>query len=710
MFRGSNISLLAGMLMSVGCGGENVDTNNGSVSGFALCVDEGDGNNWGVNPATNEGCWITPPAFDANITCNDDGDGDNWGVNPDNNRGCWISPPGETEVEPSSTPEPSAEPEPTMEPEGAMAPAQNLRMEVYSSTTAELFWDRPAPSAGYARARILRNGTEVAQTEGVSHYDNQRTAGQSYTYQVILVHLDGTESLPAEIGDEVEPEPTVVVEPEAEPSVVVEPETEPEPTVAPSGCDAHPLAPGEVLPPLPQTDGPITGPSASDPFGFYLEAANPVPLDNVLPDAPAHMRVDLVGNNWAILNWAPSADYGNVVAYKIHRSDGHVYTVAGDQMGSIDWVQDEIDRYFRLTSFTDCNYTRFNNELHNCAEFGPNPGDVFSYYVTAIDNDGNESDPSDSVTVYYAEDGGPVVPYSDFYLDPNDRFAQCNDLEETRFFLDEYTLMFSDEFNGNSIDGTKWKTRLSWGDNVIINGEQQYFIDTQSGNITGHNPFQFTGDALRIRAVPTPPSVKPNLPSSCQELETNGKERCLFLSGALSTYDEFGFTYGYVESRMKVNGDAGGLSSFYLYNRWPGNGANRQIPEIDIVEYLGENQYGDEVAFQTYHYNDVVHDEIRSSPSMEEDPAPGTSWADGFHTYGVLWEPQLVIWYIDGQEVRRISGRQVSRQQMNIILYLVAGSEWALTPDADAFPMDLEIDYVRAYQRDAFKGNAAYGG
>jgi len=37
---------------------------------------------------------------------------------------------------------------------------------------------------------------------------------------------------------------------------------------------------------------------------------------------------------------------------------------------------------------------------------------------------------------------------------------------------------------------------------------------------------------------------------------------------------------------------------------------------------------------------------------------------------------------------------------MNIIFYLVTGSEWAPTPAADApFPMEMEIDYVRAYKR-----------
>jgi beta-glucanase (GH16 family) len=87
----------------------------------------------------------------------------------------------------------------------------------------------------------------------------------------------------------------------------------------------------------------------------------------------------------------------------------------------------------------------------------------------------------------------------------------------------------------------------------------------------------------------------------------------------------------------------------------------------------------------------------------------GTLYAEDFHTFGVLWEPQLVIWYIDGIEVKRMTGPQVARQQMNIVTYLVAGSSWAPTPIlGESFPMQYEIDYIKAYQRPPFNTNGLY--
>lgn len=154
------------------------------------------------------------------------------------------------------------------------------------------------------------------------------------------------------------------------------------------------------------------------------------------------------------------------------------------------------------------------------------------------------------------------------------------------------------------------------------------------------------------------------------------------------------------------------LSSFYLYHRYKGSGVNLHAPEIDIVEYLGENPFGDEDAFQTYHFDDVNSGLTRSAPTMAYKNPTGELYSEDYHTYGVLWEPQLVIWYIDGIEVKRMTGPMVSRQPMNIVNYLVAGSAWAPTPDLsnpDIFPLELDIDYIRVFQRDAYKGTATFG-
>lgn len=473
-----------------------------------------------------------------------------------------------------------------------------------------------------------------------------------------------------------------------------------------------PPASPPALDPLAQ---PIPSPDSEDPFGSLLEIDPEPAVAGGPPTQPKNLRLDLVSNDWAEFSWAPSNDDGEVVQYNIYRSDGVTYEVREDQTDIASGSQAEIDKIWQTTSFIDCNYTRFADRLHMCSQNSPEPGNTYQYEVTAIDDEGQESPASEPLSITYLAETNAAVPlYRDLYKGEEDRFASENDLSAVDYWLDDFDLVFGDEFNGESIDPDKWQTGLTWGDSRIINGEQQYFVNTQSNPEFGYDPFTFTGESLVINAVPVPDELREKLPPVCDEEDPSGLDRCEFLSGALSTHDRFQFIYGYTEGRFKVSGTPGALSSFYLYHRYAGQGRLHHAPEIDIIEYLGENPFGDPDAFQTYHFGDPNTQITRSAPTMSYKKPDGGFYADDneWHTFGVLWEPQLVVWYIDGVEVKRLFGPQVSRQPMNIVNYLVAGSGWAPTPDASnasLFPIQFEADYIRVYQRDAFKNTVKFG-
>jgi len=435
-----------------------------------------------------------------------------------------------------------------------------------------------------------------------------------------------------------------------------------------------------------------------------------------VPSQPKNLRIDLVSSNWAEFSWAPSNDDVGVTRYVIERTGtaegaAVTYEVTPALPAGLSFdpgTYAEYAKYWTTTSFIDCNFTRFtfnpgtdkavdaDSSAWNCVNTRPRSGETYTYTVTAVDADGQRSAPSDPLNITYAS------------TDPAE-------LTRTADFIEDFDIVWNDEFDSGALDPARWQTTLVFGDDTVINREQQYFVPTLEGTGVQYDPFEFTPEGtLKINAIRTPENEKVHLPEICTTappLFANdlGREHCEFLSGALSTHDRMQFVYGYVEARINASSIPGALASFYLYHRY----ASSNGPEIDILEYLGENPFGDEDAFQTYHFIDPNNGSvIRSSPTMNHEKPDGGFYGDGeaFHDFSVLWEPNLVIWYIDGVEIRRLSGPQVSKIPMNIINYLVTGSGWAPEPADDlAGPIPMEVDYIRVYQRDQFKDSLYCG-
>ena len=73
-----------------------------------------------------------------------------------------------------------------------------LRADVYSKRSAELFWQRE-PAALRLRYEIRRDGQVVGTTNGVSYYTRDLAAGTAYGFEVITIGTDDSRSTPAAI-------------------------------------------------------------------------------------------------------------------------------------------------------------------------------------------------------------------------------------------------------------------------------------------------------------------------------------------------------------------------------------------------------------------------------------------------------------------------------------------------------------------------------
>lgn len=65
----------------------------------------------------------------------------------------------------------------------------------------------------------------------------------------------------------------------------------------------------------------------------------------------------------------------------------------------------------------------------------------------------------------------------------------------------EYQLVFEEDFNGDSLNRNRWNTEFLWGPGVVINNENQYYVN--DGQF-GYEPFSVDDGVLSIAAIKTP--------------------------------------------------------------------------------------------------------------------------------------------------------------------------------------------------------------
>ena len=174
---------------------------------------------------------------------------------------------------------------------------------------------------------------------------------------------------------------------------------------------------------------------------------------------------------------------------------------------------------------------------------------------------------------------------------------------------DGYELVWSDEFDGDTIDPNNWTYDIGgwgWG-----NGEAQYYTDR-------------------------PENARVENGLLVVEVRQEQYEEKYYTSARLLSQSLQEFQYGYVEARVKVPAGAGTWPAFWMLGsdfvrdeetkeaNWPDSG------EIDIMEYIGREP-------------DLV---VGTIHGPEYAGAGGlTTWnrldfpiADDFHTFAIDWD------------------------------------------------------------------------
>ena len=233
------------------------------------------------------------------------------------------------------------------------------------------------------------------------------------------------------------------------------------------------------------------------------------------------------------------------------------------------------------------------------------------------------------------------------------------------------TLVWSDEFNGSSINTANWSFETGgggWGNNELEN----YTSRTENARISN--------GMLIIEAR------RENFGGSAYtsaRMKTQGKQ-----SFGINTW---------VEARIDAPQGQGIWPAFWMLGNsistvgWPSCG------EIDIMEIKGQNPAQN---FGTIHWADAGGNHVSFGGIYNS----STSLSAGFHTYAISRTGSSIKWYVDRIQYAEanISGGINSTSEFQgpffILLNVAVGGNFVGSPDGSTvFPQQMQVDWVRVW-------------
>ena len=239
-----------------------------------------------------------------------------------------------------------------------------------------------------------------------------------------------------------------------------------------------------------------------------------------------------------------------------------------------------------------------------------------------------------------------------------------------------YTLVWSDEFDGTTLNAANWVPEVGRGpnDDGWGNNEAQTYT-TNNANLRVEN------GNLVLQAV---------------------KSGSSWSSARIKSQGLRSFKYGKIEFRAKLPSGVGPWPAAWMMGTnistvpWPACG------EIDVMEWRASNDGTTKDANTVGH---ALHSPARNGGTPVEPPNRSSvaNPSTEFHTYAVVWTSNNMVFSVDGSNTATLTPPSADaaafRQEFFLLLNLAMGGNYVgNTIDSSLTSATYEVDYVRVYQ------------
>ena len=261
--------------------------------------------------------------------------------------------------------------------------------------------------------------------------------------------------------------------------------------------------------------------------------------------------------------------------------------------------------------------------------------------------------------------------------------------------LDEYELVWSDEFSGTELDKSKWN--YNWWEIKRKGGYwHEDMVSVKDGNLV-----------IKTEYLDEP--LENYYYDKWHDKINFDEYKPGYYTGVIrSNYEQ---CYGYFEVRCILPAAQGLWSAFWMMNDKVENvdGSGKDGTEVDIFEsfYYKDHWWGNDCVVSGIHYDGYGEGHKGDSIGktfIENDPYTE------YNTYGLEWTKDEYIFYLNGVETGRLSTGGVSQNPEYLILSCeVSGENGVASGDRHGagdinktpkgnWPAEFKVDYVRCYQ------------
>lgn len=240
-------------------------------------------------------------------------------------------------------------------------------------------------------------------------------------------------------------------------------------------------------------------------------------------------------------------------------------------------------------------------------------------------------------------------------------------------------LIFSDNFEGEELDPLKWDYYIGKSEYDLKNIELQYFRKNKDNIYIKDNK-------LHIKA----------------KIETF--ENMSYTSAKITTKNSFQFSYGYLETSIKLPRGKGIIPYFMLIGEniddvsWPKCG------QMNLIELRDEN----------CNYNSLYW----KSPEQENETLDRNenciSNINEFHKFSLKWTKDDITMYLDNNQIlyyMKFEDKILAdtfQKSFFLTIKLSVGGENNTEVDNSTFPLEMIIDYIKIYQLKENNGHFKY--